>query len=159
MLIVKEVKQFLGGIMQLKLHEVANEIRMNFQILPLNYLDCIDRIDFPGAFFYCDPPYSKVSRASYNDYKFEFTNDDHEQLSERLHNIEGLAMVSGYDCSLMKSLYGDWEKVKFPIKKNNIRSTLRKNESGKVISQECIWMNYPIEMTVKQQLSLNFKFK
>ena len=42
-------------------------------------------------------------------------------------------MISGYDCSLMNELYKDWRKVKFPVKRNNIRS-------GEV--QEVIWMNY-----------------
>ena len=116
-----------------KLWEVAGEIRTNFQITNRDYSVCIDKIDFPGAFFYCDPPYSKRSRKSYNDYLFEFTDEDHEALADKLHHIKGLAMVSGYDCSLMNALYHDWNKVKFPVKKNNIRS-------GEV--QEVIWMNY-----------------
>jgi len=119
-----------------KLHEVAQIIRTNFQITNWDYLECIDRIDFKGAFFYCDPPYTEASRASKNDYKFEFTDIDHMALSERLRSIKGRAMVSGYDCHLMNSLYSDWRKVKLPVKRNNIRS-------GKV--QEVIWMNYERE--------------
>lgn len=116
-----------------KLHDVADVIRSNFQIINGSYSDCIDRIDHPKAFFYADPPYPEESRKSKNDYKFEFTDDDHRALSEKLHHIEGLAMVSGYDCNLMNELYGDFYKTKFPVKKNNIRS-------GEV--QEVIWTNY-----------------
>ncbi|WP_446788240.1 DNA adenine methylase [Macellibacteroides fermentans] len=116
-----------------KLHDVADVIRSNFQIINGSYSDCIDRIDHPKAFFYADPPYPEESRKSRNDYKFEFTDDDHRLLSEKLHTIEGLAMVSGYDCNLMNELYGDFYKTKFPVKKNNIRS-------GEV--QEVIWTNY-----------------
>ncbi len=116
-----------------KLHDVADVIRSNFQIINGSYSDCIDRIDHPKAFFYADPPYPEESRKSKNDYKFEFTDDDHRLLSEKLHSIEGLAMVSGYDCNLMNYLYGDFYKTKFPVKKNNIRS-------GEV--QEVIWTNY-----------------
>lgn len=115
------------------LHEVANIIRSDFQITNYDYADCIDKIDFDKAFFYADPPYTKRSRKSYNDYKFEFTDLQHEQLSDRLHHISGLAMVSGYDCDLMNDLYNDFYKTKFPIKKNNIRS-------GEV--QEVIFTNY-----------------
>lgn len=115
------------------LHEVANIIRSDFQITNYDYADCIDKIDFEKAFFYADPPYTKRSRKSYNDYKFEFTDLQHEQLSDRLHHISGLAMVSGYDCDLMNDLYKDFYKTKFPIKKNNIRS-------GEV--QEVIFTNY-----------------
>lgn len=116
-----------------KLHEVAEVIRSNFQITNYDYLDCIDKIDFPKAFFYCDPPYPEETRASKNDYKFEFTTENHIQLSDKLHNIQGLAMISSYNSELYNELYKDWRKVEFPIKKNNIRS-------GEV--QEVIWMNY-----------------
>jgi len=130
-----------------KLHEVAEVIRGNFQIMNLDYSDCIDRIDFDKAFFYCDPPYSKRSRKSYNDYKFEFTDENHFQLAEKLHQIKGMAMVSGYDCSLMKELYGDWHKINFPTKKNNIRSS---------DVNEVIWMNYNPEEKCERSLKINY---
>lgn len=126
-----------------KLHEVAEVLRSRFQITNFDYTDCIDKIDFPKAFFYCDPPYPVESRGGKSkgkDYKFDFTDDDHRQLAARLHRIEGKAMISGYDCNLMNELYGDWHKVKFPIKRNNIRSNIV-NGSG-TIMQETIWMNY-----------------
>lgn len=116
-----------------KLHEVAEVLRKQFQITNFNYLEAIDKLDYDGAFFYCDPPYVKESRASFNDYKFEFTTEDHIALSERLHSIEGKAMISGYNSKLYDSLYSDWRKVEFPSKKNNIRSS---------DVQEVIWMNY-----------------
>ena len=116
-----------------KLHEVARIIRGDFQITNFDYKDCIDKIDYCRAFFYADPPYPKESRASYNDYKFEFSDDDHRELAIKLNNIEGLAMVSGYECDLMNDIYKGWEKRYLTKKKNNIRS-------GEV--QEVIWMNY-----------------
>ncbi|MCD8178084.1 MAG: DNA adenine methylase [Tannerellaceae bacterium] len=116
-----------------KLHEVADVIRANFQIINGDYADCIERLDFPGIFFYADPPYPEECRNSKNDYRFEFNDNDHKCLADRLHRIEGKAMISGYDCDLLNTLYGDWNRVKFPVKKNNIRS-------GEV--QEVVWMNY-----------------
>lgn len=115
------------------LHAVAEILRSEFQILNSDYKDVIPRIDHPKAFFYGDPPYPEECRASYNDYKFEFTNKDHEDMADRLHNIDGYAMVSSYDCDLMNNLYSDWIKIRFPVKKNNIRS-------GDV--QEVIYINY-----------------
>ena len=123
-----------------KLHTVAAEIRKNFQITNTSYDDCIDRLDFPGAFFYCDPPYPLASRNSQNDYHFDFTDDDHRALAARLHSIKGYAMVSSYDCPLMQELYGDWYMVRFPRKRNNLRSTVV-NGSGTLV-QECVWCNY-----------------
>jgi DNA adenine methylase len=116
-----------------KLHIVAKSLRDNFQITNFDYKDCIKKIDFPGAFFYVDPPYTKASRSSYNDYKFEFSNDQHYELSNLLHQAEGKVMISGYDCELMNELYSDFRKVKLTSKKNNIRSSR---------VQEVIWMNY-----------------
>lgn len=119
-----------------KLHEVAAIIRSNFQITNFDFTDCIEKIDFEQCFFYCDPPYPKETRASFNDYKFEFSTEKHVLLSEKLHNIKGLAMISSYDSELYNELYKDWRKVAFPVKKNNIRS-------GEV--REVIWMNYDIQ--------------
>ncbi|WP_085537222.1 DNA adenine methylase [Massilibacteroides vaginae] len=116
-----------------KLHDVAEVIRSEFQILNGHYADCIDKTDTKHTFFYLDPPYHLESRKSSNDYKFEFSDEQHEELSDKVHSIKGLAMISGYDCDSMNFLYKDWNKVKLPVKKNNIRS-------GNV--QEVIWFNY-----------------
>lgn len=116
-----------------KLHDVAEAIRNDFQIINSDYETVIDRLDFKKAFFYADPPYPEETRASYNDYKFEFTTDDHIRLSEKLHSIKGLAMVSSYNSDLYNELYSDWKKIEFPVKKNNIRSSE---------VQEVIWINY-----------------
>lgn len=119
-----------------KLYDVADVIRSNFQITNFDFIECIDKIDFEKAFFYCDPPYPKETRASFNDYKFEFSTEKHVQLADKLHSIKGLAMVSSYESKLYNELYADWRRVELPIKNNNIRS-------GKV--KEIIWMNYKQE--------------
>ncbi len=116
-----------------KLVEVAEVIRENFQITNFSYKDAIEKIDFPGAFFYADPPYRKESRKSFNDYLFEFTDEDHIELAGQLNSIQGKFMISSYDNDLYNELYKDCNKVVFPSKKNNIRS-------GEVT--EVIWMNY-----------------
>lgn len=116
-----------------KLHDVAEVIRSNFQITNFGFEECIEKIDFEKAFFYCDPPYPEETRASFNDYKFEFDTEKHIQLAKKLHEIKGMAMVSSYNSKLYNELYSDWRKVELPVKKNNIRS-------GEV--QEVIWMNY-----------------
>jgi len=124
------ISKWHGGIE--KLYNIIDRLT-HIQIENRHFRDVISAIDFPDAFFYCDPPYPRDVRSSYNDYKFEFTNTDHEELSELLHGIEGKAMISGYDGPTMASLYRGWVKVKFPIKHNNIRHKQ---------VQEVIWMNY-----------------
>ncbi|MEA5402652.1 DNA adenine methylase [Arcicella sp. DC2W] len=117
-----------------KLHEVAEAIRTNIQITNFSFEVAIGKIDSQKTFFYADPPYPEECRASFNDYKFEFSTEDHITLSEKLHSINGLAMISSYNTKLYNDLYSDWRKVELPIKKNNIRSSE---------VQEVIWMNYP----------------
>lgn len=116
-----------------KLHDVADILRTNFQVTNHDYKIIIEKLDFDKAFFYCDPPYPKQTRASFNDYMYEFSEADHIELSEILHNIKGKAMISSYNSNLYTDLYADWRKVSLPIKKNNIRSRE---------VQEVIWMNY-----------------
>jgi len=131
-----------------KLDEVALQIAQNFQITNFDYQDCIDKIDFDRAFFYCDPPYPLSCRKSQKDYyRFEFTDDDHINLAKKLYKIKGLAMVSSYDNELYDKLYTQkgWQKIKLAPKMNNIRS-------GKV--QEVIWFNYSIDRTRSGQNSL-----
>lgn len=102
------------------------------------FRDLIPAVDYADAFFYLDPPYPEESRKSKNDYKFDFTNQDHEDLAGIVNGIKGKAMLSSYDCNLINDLYPaeKWTKIKFPVKKNNIRS-------GEV--QECIWINYELD--------------
>lgn len=119
-----------------KLYEIAVVIRENFQITNYDWSDVLDKIDFEGAFFYLDPPYPEETRASKNDYLFEFTTQQHIDLGNRLHNIKGKAMISSYRSDLYDTLYHDWQRIDFPVKRNNIRSGL---------VQECIWINYELE--------------
>ena len=113
------------------------------QIENKHFRDLIPAVDFEKAFFYCDPPYPVESRGSQNDYKHEFTNKDHEELANMLHEIKGMAMISSYDCPLMRKIYPDWRLVKFPIKKNNLANKPR---------QECIWMNYDLDVHYQKKI-------
>lgn len=122
----------------LRLLDIQLENRCFRQLIPA--------IDYAGAFFYCDPPYPKECRVSNNDYEFEFTDDDHRDLARILHKIKGKAMISSYDCKLMRKLYRNWHMIKLPAKRNSARSTA---------VQECIWMNYD-PYRLYNQMTLEF---
>ncbi|MGJ1424524.1 DNA adenine methylase [Sphingobacterium spiritivorum] len=124
-----------------KLFYVAEKL-MHIQIENKHYRELIPAMDFEKAFFYLDPPYHPDCRKSSNDYMHDFTHEDHVELAAVAHKIKGLAMLSTYDCKAMRDLYPGWYWVKFPIKKNNIRS-------GEV--EECIVMNYNPEL-IKRNL-------
>lgn len=124
------VTRWINSVEMLPL--VVNRLKQ-VQFENRHFRDLIPAIDFNEAFFYLDPTYPDEARKSKNDYRFEMTKAEHYELAEIVHNIEGKAMISGYECPLMKKLYGDWNLVKLKTRANNMRRDP---------VQECIWMNY-----------------
>ncbi|MGB1285014.1 MAG: DNA adenine methylase [Aggregatilineales bacterium] len=92
----------------------------------------IERYDHPTALFYVDPPYVKSSRAesSRNRYKHEMNDDDHRQLATVLHNVQGMVLLSGYECALYDDLYAGWGKY---------HKTTTAN--GNSQATECLWVS------------------
>lgn len=77
-------------------------------------LTVIGRYDDPGTLFYVDPPYVQSTRGrrwTGTAYTHDYTDDDHRELAKALHNIEGMAIVSGYPSGLYEELYGGWARV------------------------------------------------
>lgn len=60
---------------------------------------------------YVDPPYVASTRDKGSDYRHEMTDADHRRLADVLHSLKGAVVLSGYDCDLYRSLYGDWHRV------------------------------------------------
>ena len=77
-------------------------------------LEVIRRFDGPATLFYCDPPYvasTRSERWGANGYHTEMTDEDHRQLGRLLNEIQGMAVVSGYDNPLYRELFEGWESV------------------------------------------------
>lgn len=79
-------------------------------------LEVIAQQDKPDVLFYCDPPYVHSTRAldsisRHRAYAAEMSDQDHRDLAKQLHQIEGMALVSGYPGPLYDELYGDWRRV------------------------------------------------
>lgn len=72
-------------------------------------LDCIRQHDTPETLTYCDPPYPLETRNVRNGYVFELTAEDHERLSQVLHECSGMVIVSTYPCPQYDRLFADWE--------------------------------------------------
>jgi DNA adenine methylase len=84
-------------------------------------LEVIQRWDSPVTLFYCDPPYVSDTRTT-QDYPDEMTDADHIALSEALHSIQGMAVISGYDSALYQRLYADWKHVTMEARTvNNVK--------------------------------------
>ena len=70
-------------------------------------LDLIDHYDNERALFYIDPPYFHQKRWKnwLKAYRIEWSEEDHINLSDRLQEIKGMAIVSGYPCDLYEQIY------------------------------------------------------
>lgn len=97
-------------------------------------VNVIKRFDDPRTLFYIDPPYVQSTRGKRwrsAAYSYEYTDDDHCNLARALHEIRGMAIVSGYPSNLYNDLYNDWRVTARPSSKDNgIRKTT-----------EVLWMN------------------
>lgn len=73
-------------------------------------LEVIRKYDSESTLCYADPPYVHDTRnmTSGDGYALEMNTFDHVELSETLHSIKGMCVLSGYTCDLYNKLYGDW---------------------------------------------------
>jgi len=87
------------------------------------------RHDGPETLIFCDPPY--VSDTCTEDtYTNSMTDTDHAIFAKCLHNIEGMAMISGYQSELYNDLYHDWQCV-----------TIKAYTSKTIARTECLWIS------------------
>jgi DNA adenine methylase len=96
-------------------------------------LEVIKRWDSPTTLFYLDPPYLRETRqsAGRKRYQVEMMGvPEHEALAEVLHQIQGMAILSGYDCTLYQQLYPDWPTFHHEV------STI-----GNSMATETIWVS------------------
>lgn len=94
------------------LYAIANRLR-GVQIEHDDASAVIERYDSPETLFYLDPPYPSSVRGRWKKhaYTHEMTDKDHVTLAATLHAIEGMAIISGYQCNLYDDLYADWSRA------------------------------------------------
>lgn len=121
----KEIPYFVK-----RLQGVSIEQRDAVKLIPL--------YDRPDTLFYADPPYVVSTRSSSSViYTFEATNQDHIDLANALHEIRGMAIVSGYPSELYEELYKGWRCIK---KSHRAQNALP--------STECLWLSPNIQTTL-----------
>ncbi|MCC5627190.1 DNA adenine methylase [Nostoc sphaeroides CHAB 2801] len=127
------VSRWLGSIDDL------SKIVQRFQRVQIENcpaIEVIQRYDSEETLFYCDPPYPHDSRGDSNAYGYEMTDEQHHKLAYVLHNVSAKVAISGYDCTLMEELYGDWRRIPAPSKYCH---------SVKKLRTEVLWTNYNLE--------------
>lgn len=113
------------------LYHIAGRLRA-VQIENIPALDLIRKADSPGSLFYIDPPYLSETRAAPRSYSFELSEEDHRELGETLGSLSGYAILSGYESSLYRDLYGARGWIPQARK-------VRTNSNGK--AEEILWLN------------------
>ena len=74
-------------------------------------LQVISQHDGPETLHYLDPPYVHETRkrTGQHGYTHEMTDQQHVELSEVLHQVKGMVVLSGYRGTLYEDLYRGWE--------------------------------------------------
>jgi len=124
------VSRWLGAVEDLGL--IAERL-LRVQIENRPAVEVIKRYDSDETLFYCDPPYPHESRNDSKAYEFEMTDDEHSELAQVLHGVEGKVAISSYRCPLMDNLYSDWECVE---------ADKKQIPSSKRMQSEALWINY-----------------
>lgn len=78
----------------------------------------LEKSDSPEALHYVDPPYppsvrnrdAKEKRLEHN-YRHELTDEDHRELSNLVHALRGMVIISSYPGKLYEELYADWHRI------------------------------------------------
>ncbi|MDD5359462.1 MAG: DNA adenine methylase [Sulfurovaceae bacterium] len=97
----------------------------------------IDAADQKDTLFYLDPPYMHETRSSVTNsqkyYRHEMTDEDHIKLLEKVLQIQGMCIISGYRTDLYMDALKDWKLLTF--------SARASSKAGTVIREECIWIS------------------
>ena len=81
----------------------AHQRLMRVQVEHADFRRILDRYDTPETLHYVDPPYVHATRTECY-YEHELSDEDHAELVDRMTNLKGAAIVSGYDSDLYKPL-------------------------------------------------------
>lgn len=102
-----------GKGMRVNIHDVKSEpfkdlIRLRSRLLDVSkrwrsvqiesadMYNIFDRYDGETTLFYIDPPYVSDTRNKSNQYKFEWSDEDHGIFLDRVKGLKGFVVISGY---------------------------------------------------------------
>ncbi len=135
------VKRWLNNINESLPYTVARF--RTVQVENQSYEKILEKYDSKDTCFYLDPPYIHDTRgkSAREAYHHEMDNSMHKEMVDRLLEIKGTAIVSGYDHPIYDRISeGEWQKVFL----GDIAKTCQKSEAGgiKDRGQEYLWINF-----------------
>ena len=100
--------------------------------------------DSARTLHYLDPPYVASARSTHEDtYEHEMSAGDYAGLAEVLRELEGMVVLSGYDCDLMQELFSSWKQVR--------RQAFASSQNAGTTRTECLWLNPTAQRRQRQQ--------
>jgi len=104
--------QWLSAIERLP--EVHERLR-GVQIEHADFRQVLKTYDTPRTLFYCDPPYVHETRRA-GGYRYELSDQDHKDLVAKLLEIQGMAILSGYQNSIYQPLEdAGWQRLEYDL--------------------------------------------
>jgi DNA adenine methylase len=105
------------------------------QVLDDPWEKVITTFDAPRTAFFFDPPYfpDTVTRKFY---PWEMTAEEHDAFLKRLQDIDGFAIVCGYDSPLYSERLHKWRHLTYPTHE---RLTIQGIRNPR---EESVWLNY-----------------
>jgi DNA adenine methylase len=127
------------------LNSVAQRLRMT-QIDSDDAISIIKRYDTSETLFYVDPPYVLSARSdkTHIGYEHEMDDEQHLVLSQVLHSLQGMVVLSGYRCLLYDDLYGDW-----------VRFCRQSRTISQGVGHEYLWVNNAAMSRMRQKELFN----
>lgn len=95
----------------------------------------LERYDRPATFFYCDPPYVGT-----NLYHHNFSDEQFEELANRLRTLQGRFLLSINDCAAARAWFRDFHRLE-------ISFTYTSTRTPKAF-RELLFANYPLPLTL-----------
>lgn len=92
-------------------------------------IECMQQHDGPETLHYVDPPYVASTRTGTKGYRFEMSDTQHIELTERLVSLRGRVILSGYENDVYARL--GWRQ-----------ETLSSFADGARARTEVLWMNF-----------------
>ena len=96
----------------------------------LDIIKLIDKYDGVDSFFYLDPPYVHSTRKSNQGYEIEMSDNEHEKLIDKLLNLKGKFLLSGYNNEIYNKLTNKYNRIDFKSPNSNSNAV------------ESLWKNY-----------------
>lgn len=123
--------------------------QIGFEMIHDDAVNYLKSYRFTGQeLVYCDPPYLRETRKrTKRIYKYEYNQEQHEELLKVLKSLKCKVMISGYESKLYKDLLTGW----------HTHSYQASCQHG--VATEWIWMNYslPAELHDYRYLGGNFR--